>query len=89
LIATKGNSDKLAGLRNREAALRKAIAIEQVRLQKRRDKDRARLATVIGEAMLVEALRVTDFELLLKQTLKRTVKDEKAAKFLAEMGWLL
>lgn len=84
----KRNSERLAALRNREAALKQAIAIEQVRLQKRREKDRVRLASIVGEALLCEAARVADFALLLKQTLKKTLKDEKTARFVDEqMGW--
>lgn len=86
---TKRNSERLAALRNREAALKQAIAIEQVRLQKRREKDRARLASIVGEALLVEAATVPDFALLLKQILKKTLKDEKTARFVEQqMGWL-
>lgn len=83
-----GEVNKLVALKQREAALKAAIAAEQVRQQKRREKDRERLAKTVGIAVLDEAARVPDFELLLKQTLKKTVKDEKAAKFLVEMRWL-
>jgi hypothetical protein len=83
-----GNANKLEVLRKREAALKAAIAEEQVRQQKRRDKNRARLASIVGVALLEEAARVPDFELLLKQTLKKAVNDDKAVKFLTEMRWL-
>lgn len=83
------NSDRLAALQNREAALRRQIEVERVRLQRKREKDRARLASIVGEAVLVEAASVPDFALLLKQTLKRALKDEKNAGFVAQqMGWL-
>jgi hypothetical protein len=88
LSATQSNSDKLAALRNREAALKQAIAEEQVRLQKRREKDRTRLALIVGEALLGEAARVPDFALLVKQTLKKNVTDDKTARFVEQMGWL-
>lgn len=85
---TNRNSDKLAALRKREAALRQAIANERCALQKRRAKDRERLASIVGEALLCEAARVADFALLLKQTLKKTLKDEKTARFVdQQMGW--
>jgi hypothetical protein len=83
-----GNADKLAALRKREAALKAAIAQEQVRQQKLKEKRHTRLAAVVGEALLQEAARVPDFELLLKQTLKKAVRDDKAVKFLTEMRWL-
>jgi hypothetical protein len=88
MSGTNGNSDRLAALREREAALKRAIDIEKVRLEKRREKDRARLASIVGEALLCEAARFADFALLLKQTLKKTLKDEKTARFVDEqMGW--
>ena len=82
------NADRLAALRKREAALKAAIAQEQVRQQKLKEKRRARLAAIVGDALLQEAARVPDFELLLKQTLKKAVKDNKAVKLLTEMRWL-
>lgn len=88
MSATKSNSGKLAALRSREAALKQAIAEEQVRLQKRREKDRARLASIVGESLLGEAARVPDFALLLKQMLKNNVTDDKTARFVEQMGWL-
>jgi hypothetical protein len=83
-----GNADRLAALRKREAALKAAIAQEQVRQQKLKDKRHARLAAIVGELILQEAVRVPDFELLLRQTLKKAAKDDKAVKFLTEMRWL-
>jgi uncharacterized membrane protein len=88
VAGANGNANRLAALRNREAALKQAIAEEQVRLQKRREKDRARLALIVGEALLGEAARVPDFALLLKQTLKKNVTDDKTARFVEQMGWL-
>lgn len=88
MAVESGNANRLTVLRKREAALKAAIAQEQVRQQKRREKDRARLAAIIGAALLEEAGRVPDFELLLRQTLKKAVKDDKAVKFLTEMRWL-
>jgi alpha-D-ribose 1-methylphosphonate 5-triphosphate synthase subunit PhnG len=85
------NGNKLDALRKREAALKAAIAEEQVRQQKRREKDRARLAAIVGEALLEEAARLPDFEALLKQTLRSAEslrRDERARQFLAGMGWL-
>ncbi len=84
----KSSTNRLVTLRKREAALKAAIAAEQVRQQKHRERDRSRLAAAIGIAVLEEAAHVPDFELLIKQTLKRTVKDDKVARFLAEMKWL-
>jgi len=88
MIEPNGNADRLAALRKREAALKAAIAQEQVRQQKRREKLQTKLASVIGMIVLEESRRVPDFELLLRQTLKRAAKDDKTAKFLMEMRYL-
>jgi len=86
--ALNGCSPKLESLRKREAALKAAIAVEQIRQQKRKARERERLVAVVGETILQQAARVPDFELLMKQTLKTAVTDEKTRKFLAETGWL-
>jgi hypothetical protein len=82
-----GNTNRLTALRKREAALKAAIAQEQVWQQKLKEKKHARLAAIVGDALLQEAARVQDFRLLLRQTLKKAVVDEKAIKFLVEMDW--
>jgi hypothetical protein len=84
----KRNSDKLAALRNREAALKQAIAIEQVRLQKKREKERARLALIVGEALARYAERTPDFRLMLQQVLQSAELRDTDRAFLAANGWL-
>jgi len=85
---TKRNSDRLAALRNREAALKQAIENERVRLQKRREKDRARLASIIGEALTHYAERTPDFRLMLQQVLQSAELRDTDRAFLAANGWL-
>jgi hypothetical protein len=89
-METNGNG-RIELLKKRENEIRAKIAAERVKQQKRKEKDRARLAAIIGAAMLDEAARVPDFELLLKQRLSssETLKqDERACEFLVSMGWL-
>jgi len=83
-----GKTDRLAALQSRERAMHQAVAEERVRQRQLKEKKYARLAAIVDAALLEEAARVADFELLLRQTLKKAIKDEKAAKFLTEMGWL-
>ncbi len=85
---TKRNSDRLAALRNREAALKQAIENERVRLQKRREKDRARLASIIGEALTHYAEQTPDFRLMLQQVLQSAELRDTDRAFLAANGWL-
>jgi hypothetical protein len=41
---------KIEALRKREAAIKAALAAEQVKQQKRKERDNARLASIIGAA---------------------------------------
>ena len=79
---------KLDALLKRELALKAAIAAEKVKRQRHKEKDRARLVEIVGAALLDEAARVPDFELMLKQTLRTAVTDERAHEFLKGQGWL-
>jgi hypothetical protein len=81
-------SSKLDALRKREAALREAIAAEKVRQQKRREKDEAREAAVIGEALVRYAGQSSDFRLMLKQVLQSAELRDGDRAFLAGKGWL-
>jgi hypothetical protein len=67
-------NDKLDALRKREAALRAAISEEKVRQQKRAEKDHARLASIVGECLLME------------ESLKRNATP-RDAEFLKSRGW--
>ena len=84
----KMSNAKLDALLKREQALKAAIAQEKVRQQARQLKDQARLAAVVGRALLDHGAKVPDFELLIKQTLKTAVKDPSSREFLSSLGWL-
>jgi hypothetical protein len=84
-----GNANsRISALLKREAALKTAIAAEKVREQKRREKDAAREAAVIGEALLFHAKQSPDFRLMLKQVLQSAVRRDTDRAFIAERGWL-
>jgi hypothetical protein len=80
-------TDRMELLRKREAALKATIAAEQVKRQKRKEKDHIRLVVIVGEALIQQAARVPDFELMLGELLK-SITDEKSRRFLSSMGYL-
>ncbi len=82
------DSSRIDLLRQREAALKAAIATEKVRQQKRREKEAAREAAVIGEALTGHARQSPDFRLMLKQVLGTAELRESDRAFLAQKGWL-
>lgn len=84
-----GSSAKLEALRKREAALKNAIAIEKVRQQKQEEKDEARLHSIIGAALVQNAAKHADFELMLKGILKSATSfSDGEKKLLRAKGWL-
>ena len=82
------NVSKIEILRQREAALRAAIAEEKVRQQKSRERIEAREFAMIGEALVKYANQSAEFRTMLKQVLPTAVTDDKARVFLAKRGWL-
>jgi hypothetical protein len=82
------DNGKLETLRRREAALKAAIAAEKVRQQKKREKDEAHEASVIGEALLRYSRQMPDFRLMLKQVLATAELSDSNRAFLAGKGWL-
>jgi hypothetical protein len=79
---------KLDALRRREEALKAAIAEEKVRQQKRKEKEDARLFSVLGEALTHYAAQSPDFKLMLKQVLQSADLRDTDRAFLAGKGWL-
>ena len=77
---------RLEQLRRKEAALRAAIAEEKVRQQKRSEKDRARLASIIGECLMADIEVDPKLGLLLEESLKRNASP-RDAEFLRARGW--
>jgi hypothetical protein len=84
---TNGNA-RLEALRQREAALKTAIAAEKVRQQKRRERNDARVFSIIGEALARYAEQSPDFRLMLKQVLQSAELHDGDRAFLAGNGWL-
>ena len=85
---TKSVNEKLEALRKREAALKSAIAAELVRQQRRKEKDNARAASVIGEALLRHAEQSPQFNTMLKQVLHSATLADSDRAFLTKKGWL-
>jgi hypothetical protein len=79
---------KLEALRKREAAVKTAIAAEKVRQQKRKQNDDARVALIVGEALIRYAGQSPDFRLMLKQVLQSAELRDAQRAFLALEGWL-
>lgn len=78
---------KLDELRRREQALKAAIAQEKVKEQKRKDKENARLFSVLGEALAHYATKSPDFKLMLKQVLQSAELRDTDRAFLTGKGW--
>lgn len=84
-----GNSnDRIDALLRREAALKAAIAQEKVRRQKRKEKDDARLFSIVGAALVQNAEQAPDFRLMLKQVLQAAELRDSDRAFLTGKGWL-
>jgi len=82
-------NEKLEALRKREAALKAAIAQELVRQQKKKEKEDARLCSIIGAALVQNAAAHPDFELMLKGVLRTsTTLGDNEKKLLRAKGWL-
>ena len=81
--------NKLDVLRKRKASVEAAIAAEQVKRKRREWKEYERLKSIIGGALLANAVEHPDFDLLLKGVLKGAssiVEGDK--KLLRAKGWL-
>jgi hypothetical protein len=83
---TKDNG-RLEKLRKREAALKAAIAVEQVRRQKAEAKLEAREFAVVGEALCRYAGESVEFHKMISQVLQTVVTDEVLRRFLSGRGW--
>ena len=79
---------KIEALRKREAALKAAIAAEQVKQQKVKAKLQAREFATVGEALCKYAAQSAEFRLMLQQVLQSAVMGDAERKFLAGRGWL-
>lgn len=84
----ENGSAKLEALRRKEATLKAAIAVEQVKQQKVNGKLQAREYSTVGEALCKYAAQSPEFKTMLRQVLPVAVTDDTARKFLTSRGWL-
>jgi hypothetical protein len=73
-------------LRAREKQIREALAAEQMKLAKRRQRDTERLERILGAAVLKAAAVFPQFKTVIAQTALRDV-DGKTREFLTARGW--
>ena len=79
---------KLETLRKREAALKAAIAAEKVRHQQRMERENARLASIIGTALIEVCARQPDsVGVMVRQILAASSLRESDRDFLTGKGW--
>ena len=64
------------------------MAQQKVALQQCQDKERARLYSILGEALARYADQSRDFKLMLQQILQSAQLRDKDRAFLTEKGWL-
>lgn len=84
---SSGNS-RIEALRQREQALKAAIAVEQVKQQKRKEKDHARLVSIVGACLLADLETHPELREAVLQSLRRTATERDIA-FLNTKGWRL
>jgi hypothetical protein len=89
MVSANIANEKIEALRKREVALKAAIARELIRQQKRKEKEDARLCSIIGAALVQNAAKHEDFELMLKGVLKTSTSlTESDKKLLRAKSWL-
>lgn len=79
---------RMEALREKEKAIRARITAENHEQQKRKARDRAKLAEIIGSALVDQASSSVDLHLMLKQILGGAVTDASARRFLEQRGWV-
>ena len=85
---TNIDNEKLESLLRKAAIAKEAVLAEKVRQQKRKEKDDARLFSIVGAALVHNAAQSPDFRLMLKQVLQSAALREGDRAFLAGKGWL-
>jgi hypothetical protein len=81
-------STNLTALLKRQSEIKAAVRDERERRRLQAAKEKGRLASIVGHALL-KAAEHPDFELMLRGVLKTTIPDESPeAKFLKTKGWL-
>jgi hypothetical protein len=80
------SKNRIELLRERERELRLQITAEQIRLAKKRQKEDARVFSLVGRLLLEHAPNSPDLHLFLKKTLGTLVLDERSRGLLASRG---
>jgi hypothetical protein len=57
-------------------------------LARRKERDDAKLFSIVGQALVQNGARSPDVRLMLKQILQNAVTEERERQFLSEKGWL-
>ena len=84
-----GGNGRIEFLKQKEREIRARIAAELVRQQKRKEKEDARLRSIIGAALVQNAANHEDYDLMLKGVLKTsTFLNDSEMKLLRQKGWL-
>ncbi|MFZ0230681.1 MAG: hypothetical protein WAL41_27910, partial [Mycobacterium sp.] len=76
---TNTADDRIQALRKREAAIRLLIAREQTLQLKRKEKDRARLAAIVGACLLADMEDHPEVREAILQSLRRTATERDIA----------
>jgi hypothetical protein len=79
--------NKLEALRQRESELRAKIAAEVKSQQRREWRERNRLRTIVGSALLRVAEENPDFKLMLMQSIQSADLTPAERAFLKAKGW--
>ena len=82
------NGDRIEFLKQKDRDIRAALAAEQMKLAKRRQRDAKRRWLLLGDAVDKTAALSPEFKLMIVQTALVNITDAKARRFLAEQGWL-
>jgi glutamine synthetase adenylyltransferase len=82
------SNERIELLKKREAALRLLIAREQTLQLKRKEKERARLAAMVGACLLADMEDHPEVREAILQSLRRTATERDIA-FLKTKGWRL
>jgi hypothetical protein len=79
---------RLEVLRQREAALKAAIAVEKVKEQKRREKERERLCAIVGSICVRDGEETPEYKAMLIRTMQGADMTDSDRAFLVRMNWL-
>ncbi len=87
MASAKVVDSKIEAILRKQAALKAALAERKVQVQKKSEKDNARLCSIIGAALVQNAAAHPDFKLMLKQVLQSAELRDTDRAFLAGEGW--